>query len=173
MNLKPENTRSKLNLNVNSQIELISMFKLKINDQIYCASRKIKKEDFICVYFNFGETELGYIYNEEYPWNLSLHAYNFDEFMKTGKTIYTWLLNNNRKFCLTEIGEERVDRDFFTRFYSCGHISLKINGKYSYNNDYCVECSDWFCQQCGCYSCGKKSLTRKVQLIKWEEKKEN
>jgi len=62
--------------------------------------------------------------------------------VKSGKTIYAWRLTANRKFRLTKVGEKRIDRDFFARFYSCGHISLKINGKYSYNNDYCVECGD-------------------------------
>ncbi|MCE8159107.1 MAG: hypothetical protein I3270_01065 [Candidatus Moeniiplasma glomeromycotorum] len=172
MSVKSESNKSKPNLNASSQIELVSMSKLRIDNQIYPSSSKNEKENFVYVYFNFGEIELGYTYDKECPWDFSLYAYNYNEFVKNGKTIYTWRLTANRRFRLTKIGEKRIDGDFFARLYSCGHVSLKIKGKYSYNNDYCVECGDWFCQQCGCYFCGKKSLMRKVQLIKWEQKKE-
>jgi len=65
--VKPENNKSKPNLNVNSQIELVSMSKLRIDNQIYHSSSKNEKENFVYVYFDFGEIELGYTYDKEHP----------------------------------------------------------------------------------------------------------
>lgn len=62
-----EDKKNKPDLNANSQIKLVSMTKLRVDGKIYSCCNKVEKEESVYIYFNFGEKEVGYLYDKEQP----------------------------------------------------------------------------------------------------------